>query len=66
MKEMLPHRHPEEIKIFLGLVGYNRKCIQCFTDLVRFLTALTRKEVTFDFTSIVSGSICYVEEKSYG
>ena len=41
-----------EVKQFLGLVGYYRKFIPCFTDITRPLNFLTRKRVEFEWTEI--------------
>ena len=43
IQKMLQPKTPKEIKQFLGLIGYYRKFVQKFSDLVRPLNALTRK-----------------------
>ena len=40
-------RNPKEVKQFLRLVGYYRKCVPRFTDISRVLTYLTNKDVEF-------------------
>ena len=50
MKRMLPPKIPMEIKQFLGLIGYYRKFVPRFSDLVRPLNALTRKNTEFEWT----------------
>ena len=42
--------NPKEVKQFLGLVGYYRKCIPRFADISRVLTKLTRKDIDFEWT----------------
>ena len=43
-------RTPKEIKQFLGLIGYYRKFVPRFADIARPLSALTRKDVLFEWT----------------
>ena len=50
IKRMLPPKSPKEIKHFLGLIGYYRKCVPRFSDLARPLNALTRKNTKFEWT----------------
>ena len=38
-----------EIRSFLGLVGYYRRFIEDFSQLVALMTKLTRKEVKFEW-----------------
>ena len=40
-------RNPKEVKQFLGLVGYYRKFIPRFADILRVLTHPTKKDVEF-------------------
>ena len=47
---------PKEVKQFLGLVGYYRKLIPRYADIVRPLNALTRKDVAFVWTDICQKS----------
>ena len=42
--------HLEEVKQFLGLVGYYRKFLPRFVDISRVLTHLTKKDVEFKWT----------------
>ena len=51
IKEMLAPRSPKEIKRFLGLVGYYRKFILRFSDIVKPLTQLTRHDTLFKWCS---------------
>ena len=50
IQKMLPPKIPKEIKQFCGLIGYYRKFVPRFSDLVRPLNALTRKNVEFNWT----------------
>ena len=43
-------KNPKEVKQFLGLVGYYRKFIPQFADILRVLTHLTKKDVEFKWT----------------
>ena len=45
-------RNPERIKQYRGLAGYYRKFIPHIVDIARPLTTLSRKEVTFEQTSL--------------
>ena len=56
IQNMLPPRNPKEVKQFLGLIGYYRKFVPCFSDLARPLNALTRKETVFEWTQICQES----------
>ena len=53
---MPPPKTPKEVKQFLGLIGYNRKCVPRFSDLARPLNALTRKNVSCKWTPICQES----------
>ena len=50
IKEMPLPKTPKEVKLFLGCVGYYRKFVPRFSDLARPLNALTRKDVSFEWT----------------
>ena len=56
IQKMLPPRNPQEVKQFLGLIGYYRKFIPRFSDLARPLNALTRKNTVFEWTQICQDS----------
>ena len=56
IKEMPPPKTPKEVKQFLGLIGYYRKFVPRFSDLARPLNALTRKNVTFEWTPVCQDS----------
>ena len=43
-------KNPKEVKQFLGLVGYYRKFVPRFADILRVLTHLTKKDVEFNWT----------------
>ena len=56
IKEMPLPKTPKEVKQFLGLIGYYRKFVPRFSDLARPLNALTRKDVSFEWTPICQES----------
>ena len=56
IQKMPPPKTPKEVKQFLGLIGYYRKCVPRFSDLARPLNILTRKNVTFEWTPICQES----------
>ena len=47
---------PKEVKQFLGLIGYYRKFVPRFSNLVQPLNALRRKNVPFEWTPICQES----------
>ena len=49
IKDMPVPRNPEEIKQFLGLVGYYRKFIPRFSDVAKPLMRLTRHDTLFQW-----------------
>ena len=48
--KMLALKNLNEVKQFLGLVGYHRKFVPRFADISRVLTHLTKKHVEFKWT----------------
>ena len=55
--QQMPHPYtPKEVKQFLGLVGYYRKFIPQYADIVRPLNALTRKDTEFEWSDICQRS----------
>ena len=44
-------QNAKQVKQFLGLVGYYRKFVPCFSDIVRPLTQLTRKNEGFNWST---------------
>ena len=55
--QRMPHPYtPNEVKQFLGLVGYYRKFIPQYANIVRPLNALTRKDTEFKWTDICQRS----------
>ena len=56
IKEIPPPKTPKEVKQFLGLIGYYQKFVPRFSDLARPLNALTRKNVSFEWTSVCQES----------
>ena len=51
MQNMVPPRNPKEVKQLLGLVGYYCKFIARFADIVRPMTASTKKDDEFKWTA---------------
>ena len=49
IKEMLAPRNPQEIKQFLGLVGYYWKFIPRFSDIAKPLAGLMRHDTLFNW-----------------
>ena len=56
IQKMLPPKTPKEVKQFLGLIGYYRKFVPRFSDLAWPLSALTRKNVEFEWTPVCQES----------
>ena len=56
IQKMLPPKTPKDVKQFLGLIGYYRKCVPRFSDLARPVNALTRKNVEFELTLVCQES----------
>ena len=56
IKEMPPPKTPKEVKQFLGLIGYYHNFVPRFSDLARPLNALTKKNVSFEWTPICQES----------
>ena len=49
--KMLIPINAKQVKQFLGLVGYYRKFVPCFSDIARPLTQLTRKNEGFNWST---------------
>ena len=62
IKNVPPPRTPKEIKQFLGLIEYYRKFVPRFADIARPLSALTRKDVLFEWTSQCQASFKLLRE----
>ena len=65
IQEMPPPKTPKEVKQFLGLIGYYRKFVPRFSDLARPLNALTRKNVSFEWTPVFQESFEITKNQSY-
>ena len=48
IRNMLKPRNPKEIKQFLGLCGYYRKFVPCFTDILRPLPKLIEHDIKWN------------------
>ena len=57
IREMPPPKTPKEVKQFLGHTGYYQKFVPRFSDLTRPLNALTRKNVSFEWTPFCQESL---------
>ena len=51
IKEWTTPRNAEEVRSFMGLVGYYRKFIEVFSKIEHLITPLQKKGVKFDWTS---------------
>ena len=56
IREMPPPKTSKEVKQFLGLIGYYDKFVPRFSDIAQPLNALTRKNVSFEWTPICQES----------
>ena len=56
IQKMLPPQNPKEVKQFLGHIGYYKKFIPRFSDLVRPLNALTQKNIELKWTQVCQDS----------
>ena len=65
IQKMLPPKTPNEVKQFLGLIGYYRKFVPRFSDLARPLNALTRKNVEFEWDSSLPRILQLIESQPY-
>ena len=50
IQNMNPPTTPQQVRAFLGLVGYYRKFIRGFAKIAKPLTLLTRQQAKFDWT----------------
>jgi hypothetical protein len=44
-------RYVTEVKSFMGLVGYYRRFIKCFSKIASFINSLQKKGMKFEWTS---------------
>ena len=58
-----PPRSPFEVRSVLGLAGYYRKFIQDFSRIATPLTALTKKNVKFDWTEAQENAFNVLKER---
>ena len=58
-----PPTTPKEVKQFLGLLGYYRKCVPKFADLARPLNVLTRIDGEFEWTEVCQQSFDLLKSK---
>ena len=56
IQKLPPPKTPKEVKQFLDLIGHYRKFVPRFSDWAQLLNALTRKNVTFEWTPICQKS----------
>ena len=56
IQKILPPKTPNDVKQFLGLIGYYCKFVPRFSDLARPLNALARKNMTFGCTPVCQES----------
>ena len=60
--KMLRPKTPKEVKQFLGLIGYYRKFVPRFSDIVRSLTNLTRHDADINWTEKCDSSFNHLKE----
>ena len=65
IQEMPLPKTPKEVEQFLGLIGYYQKFVPRFPDLARPLNALTRKNVSFEWTPICQESFELLKNQPY-
>ena len=66
IQHMPAPRNMKEIKQFLGLTGYYRKCVPRFADISRLLTTLTKKDKKFEWTPSCQKSFDLLKETLCG
>ena len=66
IKHMPAPKNAKEIKQFLGLTGYYRKFVPRFADILRPLTALTKKDKKFEWTPSCQKSFDLLKETLCG
>ena len=62
IRKMPAPRTAKEVKQFLGLIGYYRKFVPRFADILRPLTKLTRHNVVFEWTEQCSKAFNHLRE----
>ena len=62
IRKMPRPKTPKEVKQFLGLIGYYRKFVPSFSDIVRSLTNLTRHDVDFKWTEKCDKAFNHLKE----
>ena len=62
IRKMPRPKTPKEVKQFLGLIGYYRKSVPRFSDIVRSLTNLTRHDVDFKWTEKCDKAFNHLKE----
>ena len=62
IRKMPAPRTAKEVKQFLGLIGYYRKFVPCFTDISRPLTKLTHHNVVFEWTDQCAKAFNHLRE----
>ena len=58
-----PPRSPTEVRSFLGLAGYYRKFIQDFSRIATPLTALTKKNIKYEWTEAQEAAFQVLKER---
>ena len=62
IQNMPKPKTPKEVKQFLGLIGYYRKFVPRFSDIVRSLTNLTRHDTEFMWTEKCDKAFKHLKE----
>lgn len=63
VQEALPLKNKDELRAFLGTVGYLRRFIPHFAEIVLPLTELTKKGTTFEWSESCSGAFEWLKEE---
>ncbi|GKD29707.1 putative nucleotidyltransferase, ribonuclease H, partial [Tanacetum coccineum] len=65
IKDWASPKTPIEIRQFLGLAGYYRRFIECFSKITKPVTKLTQKNVKFDWSEKEEAAFQLLKQKLY-
>nr|GEZ63717.1 reverse transcriptase domain-containing protein [Tanacetum cinerariifolium] len=63
IKDWASPKTPTEIRQFLGLAGYYRRCIEGFSKIAKPMTKLTQKGITFDWGEKEESAFQLIKQK---